>query len=267
MRNRLATPLLAAIVASIASMAPAGAQESTKKTETKGAVEPKAEQTLKKMTDYLAKTKSMSFSTDSSTQVVTKEGQKIDFVAESKVSVQRPNKLRSDRVGQIVDMTFRYDGKQVALFGKRAGFYAMTKAPATIDETIDFSREKLGIEAPAADLLMSNPYRILMEDVVSGMYVGKSRIRGTDAHHLAFRGNEVDWQIWIADGPKPMPLKYVIVSKNVEHSPEFEIDIRNWKDAPKFEAGHFAFEPPKGAQRIAFAGDLSKAKPEETRVR
>jgi hypothetical protein len=255
-------PLVAGIVAMGLLSAPAHAQ----KAKAKPAIDPQATEQLKKMSDYMAKAQGMSFETDSSIQVVTKEGQKLNFDAESTVSVQRPNKLRSERKGAVTDLAFYYDGSKVSVFGKNANMFAQTDAPATLDKTIDFTRDKLGIDAPAADLLYSKPYEILTEDVKSGMYVGKTRLRGIDVHHLAFRGTDVDWQIWIADGPEPMPLKYLIVSKKEKQAPEFEVDIKKFNASAKFPENHFAFVPPEGAQKIAFANEVGK-KSDDKRVR
>ena len=75
---------------------------------------------------------------------------------------------------------------------------------------LDFARTTLDIVAPAGDLLYANAYEILMDNVTSGFVVGKSVIEGVRCDHLAFRGANVDWQIWIREGSKPLPCKLVI---------------------------------------------------------
>ena len=64
-----------------------------------------------------------------------------------------PNKLRAHRKGDIANQEFFYDGKTLTLYNPKENLYATTAAPATIDETLDFAREKLDIIAPAAELL------------------------------------------------------------------------------------------------------------------
>lgn len=237
------------IVGSTEAQAPA---PPAKKAEPAPEIEPKADATLKRMSDFLASQQAFSLSTESVTQVVLESGQKLDFVADSSVTVQRPNKMRTDRKGQVADLSLYYDGKALTLFGRRMNYYATTQAPPKLDEAIDFARAELDIEAPAADLLYENPYEMLMEDVVSGKYVGLSDIDGKKCHHLAFRGNETDWQIWIEDGPRPLPRKFVIVSKKVEGAPQFEVTIGNWNLAPKISPAMFTFVPPPKAERIDF---------------
>jgi hypothetical protein len=220
-------------------------------------VDPKARALLERMSDFLASQQQLSVQTDGSMEVVLKTGEKVEFEHSSDVRLKRPDKLRSDRRGEKADLEFYYDGASFTLYGKNQHYYATAAAPATIDEAIDAARERLGIEAPAADLLYSKPYDILMEDVVSGTYLGTSAVRGVSCHHLAFRGNETDWQIWIEDGPNPAPCKFVIVSKKVQGSPEFSVEFSRWNFSPKLDDAAFCFTPPSDAKRISFLGETA----------
>lgn len=219
-----------------------------------------ADAMLRSMSDYLGSLQSFSFSADHTIEVVLKTGEKQQYVAASTVSVQRPNKLRSDRRGEHADLSFIYDGKTVTLFGKRNNMYAQADAPDTIDGMIDFARETLDIDAPAADLLYSKPYDILMEDVVSGTIVGPATVDDKPCTHLAFRGNNVDFQLWIQDGGTPLPLRYVITTKDVKSEPQLIVQIHDWNTTPSLAPELFTFAPPAGAQKIEFLG-LSQMKP------
>jgi hypothetical protein len=215
-------------------------------------VDRRADRLLRRMSDYLAGLRSFEFTADHTTEVVTKDGQKLQFVATSDVAVQRPNRFRSHRRGEVADASLYYDGDSLTIHGKRLNFYAQAPAPPTLDRAIDFAREQLDMEAPAADMIYSEPYEILMEDVVSGRYVGTAEIDGRTCHHLAYRGREVDWQLWIADGDRPLPCRYVIVTKNVKAAPEFGVEFRRWNTRPELSAEAFEFRPPQGAKRIEF---------------
>src|SRR5262245_14598582 len=84
------------------------------------AFDPRADELLKKMSDYVGKLQTMRFVADHTTEVVLKTGQKIEFGARSEVRVKRPNKLRSDRLGEVVDASFFYDGKNLTIYGPKA---------------------------------------------------------------------------------------------------------------------------------------------------
>jgi len=96
-------------------------------------IDPKADALLRKMSAALAHTKRFQFDAEHVQEVVTKDGQKLQFVAQSRVSVQRPNMVRSERLGPIANATFYYDGDRITIHGKRTGLYATTAAPATLD--------------------------------------------------------------------------------------------------------------------------------------
>jgi hypothetical protein len=228
----------------------ATAQKQTKK------IDPEADRLLKRMSDYMGRLPAFSFIADHTTEVVLESGQKLALAASSYVTVKRPNKMRSDRRGQLIDAAFMYDGKTVTVFGKRANKYAQAPAPDTIDETIDFARSRLDLEAPAADLIYSDPYKILTENATSGMRVGKATIDGVECHHLAYRAGDVDWQLWIEDGPRPLPRKYIITTKDVQSFPEFTVMMHDWNTAPQLSDDLFTFVPPAGAERIEFLGML-----------
>ncbi|HXU83226.1 MAG TPA: DUF2092 domain-containing protein [Polyangia bacterium] len=223
-------------------------------------VDPKANELLKRMSDYLSGLQTFSFVAEHATEVVLQSGEKLEFLADSNVMVQRPNHLRSDRRGEKANVSLYYDGKSVTIYGHRMNMYAMAAAPPTLDAAIDFTRKQLNVEAPAADLLYAAPYPILMEDVVSGTYVGEAVVDGAKCHHLAFRGNETDWQVWIEDGARPLPRRYVIVSKKVVGTPEFQVELRAWNLSPQVTPEMFVFRPPPGSERIDFVGAAKAAR-------
>ncbi len=192
-------------------------------------IDPQAEKLLRRMSDYLANRQQFTAKAESTLEVVLTSGQKIQFDSPATLMVSRPNKLRAHRKGDIANQEFFYDGKTLTLYNPSDNVYATTAAPPTIDETLDFAREKLDIIAPAPS-------------VVGG-------VKCTD---LAFRGSEVDWQIWIEDGDKPLPRKFILTSKKVAGEPEFTVLMRSWDVTPKFTNSEFSFTPPKGAKKIEF---------------
>ena len=215
-------------------------------------IDPQAEKLLKRMSDYLAGRQQFTAKAESTLEVVLTSGQKIQFDSPATLEVSRPNKLRAHRKGDIANQEFFYDGKTLTLYSPRENVYATAAAPPTLDETLDFAREKLDIIAPAAELLYKNAAERMLKESSSGFVVGQSVVGGVKCTHLAFRGAEVDWQIWIEDGDKPLPRKFILTSKKVAGEPQFTVLIRNWDVAPKLTNQEFSFTPPKGAKKIEF---------------
>jgi len=215
-------------------------------------IEPQAEKLLRKMSDYLASRQQFSLKAESTLDAVLKSGQKLQFDSPATLTVSRPNRMRAHRKGDIANQEFFYDGKTLTLYSPKENLYGATAAPSTLDEMLDFAREKLDIVVPAAELLYKNAAEKMLKESTSGFVVGLSVVAGVKSTHLAFRGAELDWQIWIEDGDKPLPRKFVLTSKKVAGEPGFSVFIRNWDLAPKLTDAEFKFTPPKGAKKVEF---------------
>ena len=141
------------------------------------------------------------------------------------------------------------DGQNLTIFGKKLNGYVQFPA-ASIDAAIDALRDNTGFDAPGADLLAAKPLDAEVTDFVSGAHVGMTYIGGTEAHHLAFRGKQVDWQLWVSAGDQPLPLKYVITSKWQTGAPEYALRFSNWNSSPMVDAARFTFTPPADATKL-----------------
>lgn len=215
-------------------------------------IEPQAEKLLRRMSDYLAARQQFTLQAESTLEAVLTSGQKLQYDSPATLSVSRPNKLHAHRKGDLANQEFFYDGKTLTLYNPKENLYATTAAPATLDEALDFAREKLDIIAPAAELLYKNAAEKMLKESTAGFVVGQSIVGSVKCTHLAFRGAEVDWQIWIEDGDKPLPRKFMIASKKVTGGPQFTVLIRNWDVAAKLADREFTFTPAKGAKKIEF---------------
>jgi hypothetical protein len=224
-------------------------------------IDPQADKFLRRMSDYLSSRQQFTVRTENTLEAVLTSGQKLQFSSPASASVWRPNRLHADRKGDIVNQEFFYDGKTLTLFNPKENLYATTAAPPTIDAMLDFAREKLNVIAPGAELLYENAAERMLKETMSGFVVGPSVVGGVKSTHLAFRGAEVDWQIWIEDGDKPLPRKFILTSKKVAGEPEFTVVIRSWDVAPKLTNQEFSFTPPKGAKKIEFLQLTAEAKP------
>jgi hypothetical protein len=197
---------------------------------------------LKAMSDYMAAQKAISFQYETNLEIVTKDKQKLGLASSGKVTLNRPDKIRITRTGGFADVEFLFDGKTLTLLGKTANLYAQLEVPGTIDHLIDELRDKYRRPAPGADLLLSNVNDKLMATVVNVKDLGSGVIGGVECDHLAFRTKEVDWQIWIAQGSRPYPCRYVITSIKVAQAPQYSITIRDWKTGDEVGSEDFSFK-------------------------
>lgn len=249
-RGRLAA---IAALAALASVTPAdGAQQrQASGAPQKGeGIEPQADRMLRQMTDYLAGLRSFQVEAAAIDEVVTTDGQKVQLATGSRVVVQRPNRLHSEQVGALKGLSYWYDGKTMTLYCKSTNSYATAPAPPTLDETIDETRKRYEIDAPGADLIFSQPYGILTEQVHVGRFIGREVVDGVVTNHLAFQGEKVDWQIWIQEGAQPLPLRFVIATKTMKEQPEFVVMLSHWQTNTKPADSEFEFRPASGAKRV-----------------
>ena len=209
-----------------------------------------AKKLLKGMSDYMASQKAISFGFDATLEVITKDEQKLALASSGAVTLNRPGKIRATRAGGHADVEMLFDGKTLTLFGNNANLYTQIDTPGTIDNLVDVLQEKYKRPLPAADLLTSNSYDPLMADVTDVKDLGSGVIDGVECDYLAFRKEAVDIQIWIAQGDNPYPCRYVITSKDIPHSPQYSIQIRDWKTGDQVAADDFGFKNSTDAKKV-----------------
>jgi hypothetical protein len=210
-----------------------------------------AKNRVKAMSDYLAAQEVLAFEYDSTFEIVTDEEQKLALASSGIITLNRPDKIRATREAGFADVEMLFDGTTFTVFGKNANLYTQIEEPGTIDHLIDALRDKYNKPVPGADLLLSNVYDELMLDVVDSKDLGVGVIGGVTCDHLAFRTEEVDWQIWIAQGEAPYPCRYVITTKRVAGSPQYSVQIRDWKTGDAVASETFVFNNETKAEKIA----------------
>jgi len=217
---------------------------------TAGADEADAKRLLKAMTDYVSAQKSVSFDFDAVLDVVTPEDQVIGLASSGAVTLSRPNKIHASRSGGFSDIEMSFDGETLTILGKNLNAYTQIKIPGTVDHLIDELKDTYNRPLPAADLLLSNSYDALMQGVIDVKDLGSGSVGGTECDSLAFRTEEVDWQIWIAQGDTPYPCRYTITSKLVANSPQYSVQINNWKAGDEAAARDFSFKNTTEAKKV-----------------
>jgi len=212
------------------------------------AIDPDAQAVLVAMSSHLGGLKTFSVEFSATDEIVTPEGQKLQFLNAGQIAAQRPAKLYARRQGAAGTTELFLDGKGLTLYGNSANAYLQLDA-SSIDAAIE-AVHKLGFDAPGADLLASKPLDSATADMTSGSHIGMSFIDGVEVHHLAFRGANVDWQVWVTAGDKPLPLRYVVTTKWFTGAPEYTLQMRNWNTTPQIDIARFTFAPPSGTRKL-----------------
>jgi hypothetical protein len=209
-----------------------------------------AKKLLRAMSDFLAAQNTLSVGFDTVFEVVTPTDQKLGLASSRTTTLARPDKVRVTRSGGFADFEILYDGKALTFLGKNANLYTQIAAPGTVDQLIDTLQNKYNRPLPGADLLMTNSYDELMQDVYDSKDLGSGVINGVECDTLAFRKNDVDWQIWIAQGERPYPCRFVVTSKLANGDPQYTIQFRDWKFGADVAADDFAFKNASNAKQV-----------------
>jgi hypothetical protein len=233
--------------------------------EAKGAAQtpmtPDPDKILKDMTEFLKPLKQFSFRAEATDDQVDSAGQKLQYATDQEVIVRRPNKLRVNGQGDLKNQEIFYDGLTLTLYNKDHNLYAIAPMPPTIDEALTKSYLDFGLQKGLADLVCSNAYELLTKKVIHALYVGLHRVRGVLCHHLAFDQEDVQWQIWIEAGDKPLPRKLLINQKKLAGEPQWTAYLTDWNLSQQLSDNVFIFVPPTGARQIDFLPSAKSVEP------
>ena len=225
------------------------------------AISPEAQAVLDRMTAFLKTQKTFSIDSQSTRDDVVAFGYKLQNNEHATLTAQLHDKLRVEVSGDDRERLFIYDGSTLTLYSPDDEAYSQVKAPDTVGKLVD-RLLGAGIEMPMIDMLYQIHQGSLTEAVRGGVLVGDSNIDGTDCDHLAFRQGNIDWQLWVAQGDKPLPRKLLITTRYEVGDPQYQVTMR-WNLNPKIDKSTFAFTPPKGVNKIPFSDPaaLSDAAP------
>jgi hypothetical protein len=224
------------------------------------AAQAQARAILMKMAEFLGGTPSFRVGVRSGYDAVQPSGQKIEFGEYRTVTLSRPDRMRveserSDGAKTLVVLT----GKEIVLVDLASKVYATAPQPGTLDESIVYFVKDLGMRLPLAALLLNRLPEELQARVRSVDYVEKTSIYGTASYHLAARTDTVDFQVWIADGDKPLLQRIVLTYKKAMGQPQFWAEFVDWNLAPQLNDATFSAQIPDGLQKVAFAAQLPRA--------
>jgi hypothetical protein len=216
---------------------------------------------LMRMAEFLAGAQSFSVNIRDGYDAVQKSGQKIEFGDKRNVILSRPDRLRVE--GERSDGTKTqtvFNGKEIVLVDTTSNVYATAPQPGSVDDTVVYFVRDLGIRFPLARMLVSRLPAELENRVQSVDYVEKTSIDGVPCHHLAARSDTVDFQVWVADGDKPLPHRLVITYKKATGQPQFWAQFSDWDMTPAITDSTFLLQV-DGLRKIAFAAQLPRTSP------
>ncbi|HVM98840.1 MAG TPA: DUF2092 domain-containing protein [Caulobacteraceae bacterium] len=213
-------------------------------------VEPAALKALQRMGDYLSTLTTFTVQSETSLDLVTEDGQRIQLDGVANYKVRRPDGFVIQVNTAAAKRTYYYDGKSFTISAPELGYYATAPAPPTIVQTLDVLYDKFGVALPLEDLFRwSDPTLNRSDSLTSGFVVGASTIDGVATDQYAFREGDIDWQIWIQHDGDPLPRKLVIIDRTDPAYPAYTARL-TWNVSPSLAAADFTFQPGKDDKPI-----------------
>lgn len=212
---------------------------------------------LMEMANYLAGVESFSVTIIAGYDAVQEDGQKIEFLESREVMLARPDRLRieeksADGRGQLL----LFDGSKLTISDGAAGVYAQADQPGSVDDTLVYFVRDLKMRLPLIAMFTTRFPEELERVIRIIDYVEMTDALTEPTHQLAGRTDVVDFQVWITDGDKPLPLRIVLTYPD-PGQPQYRAEFSEWNMPLRTRNKTFAFKVPSDAVQIPFAIQLS----------
>jgi hypothetical protein len=212
--------------------------------------DPEALAELSRATDFLTALQRFHIKARVIYDVVQEDGRRLQFEKHGNITLQRPDRMFAEVfLDDGRQRKFWFDGKILSFAELSRELHTQIKVPPTIDGMLDMLEVLLKDPMPLADLLYSDldpiEQRALEADVV-----GDSLVNGRSCLQLAFRGETVDWQLWIEQGETPFIRKLAVSYREVPGVPQYVAWIDEWETPESFNDSLFTFVVPDGSQWI-----------------
>jgi hypothetical protein len=219
-------------------------------TEAEDLRDPEALAELKRATDFLVAQPRFQFKARIFYDVVQEDGRRLQFEKSGEIFLQRPNQLYVE--SRRDDGRWRklwYQDKTLSIADLSKSLHTQIEAPPTIDGTLDLLEALIKEPQALADLLYSD-LNHLDEKAIEADLVGDSILDGLPCVHLSFRGETVDWQLWIEQGETPFFRKVAVSYREVPGAPQYVALVDNWETPERFSDDLFKFVVPKDSEWI-----------------
>jgi hypothetical protein len=221
--------------------------------------DPEAKAILMKMAEFVGKAPAFSVTLRSGYDAIQEDGQYIEFGEKRHILLQRPDRIRveSERSDGERGLLL-FNGKEIMAFKADDNVYARVEKPGTVDDALVYLVRDLQFTLPMARMLHTGFPQQIEEKITSISYVEENTLFNIVTDHLAIRSEDVDLQLWVAQGDEPLPRRIIITYKNALGQPQFRGDFFDWSLKPKVTADSFTFTPPADAEQIPVIARVHK---------
>ncbi len=213
-------------------------------------LEPEARAAIDRMGAYLRTLTSFEVVAEGYSEDIADNGQKVTVPGKLTYDVTVPDKLYAEISNDRTLRRFYFDGSKVTVDAPRPNLFAEAPLKGSIRDLITAADQKYGISFPLADLFTWGDTAHPVPPPTSGFLVGPETVGDVKVDHFAFRQPGIDWEIWITQGDKPLPLRIVMTNTASSARPQYGAKL-TWTTNMPIPAERFSYVPRDGAGRIA----------------
>jgi hypothetical protein len=144
-----------------------------------------------------------------------------------------------------------YDGVGLTLVLHNEKVFAQSRAPETIDKTLDALYERYGLSTPISDYVYTSPAKALLTEKTTGGWVGRETVGEQQLEHLAFKDTGVTWEIWIPAVGDPLPQRTLTQFTENKQLRKVETTFKDWNLTPQIPQDRFSPTVPADYEGIA----------------
>jgi hypothetical protein len=212
---------------------------------------PHAEEVLRAMSAYLAKAKAFAYHAEVEFDRILPGGPKVRLAGAVDVAVARPGSLYVDYRDDVSERVVWLEKGRLTLFDPVAFTYAQVSGPKDIDGMVAKLEKDHGLALPLGELAESDPHAVLTRGVELAHYVGVHDVEGIHCHHVVLHRPDLDLQVFVEVGDKPLPRKLVFEYPDRPGSPQYTASITEWSLDPP-AADLFEAKVPEDAATVEF---------------
>ncbi|MBI3468999.1 MAG: DUF2092 domain-containing protein, partial [Planctomycetes bacterium] len=226
-------------------------------------IDPQADKVLRAAGAYLQQLQS--FRCDATATLKVSLGDMTnEMTSEYSIALRRPNQvailLKKGELGASIVS----DGKQAYHYIPAMKKHTVADAPQGPEQLFAGESAMLFTQGgmmfiPA--LLAADPAKTWLEGVTGGQHLGEETIDGAKCHHLRFFQPQMDWDVWIESGDRPLLRKIVPdMSKTLAQAAplqafgnvkmETSLVLRDWQPNAAIAADVFRFQPPPDSKQV-----------------
>lgn len=207
------------------------------------------ESVLQDMTRVLVSAEAFSVHVEKTFDEVLRDGAKVQYSGAADVSMRRPDRLHVDYGDDLSAKEAWYDGERFTILDHLHNVYAQISVAPPIRNVLNTLENDYDVFLPLSGLLRPDPSKEYGEGAHVQRYLGIHDVDGWACHHLLFRGDPVDWQLWIEAGDQPLLRKVVVTYKEVEGAPQHVALLTDWQFDPSLDDARFVADLPDDAVR------------------